>query len=43
MGYRYKRRVQIVKGWILAKIDMDKVIFSDECKFPMDGNDTPKT
>ena len=36
------RRVEAVKGWICTKIDMDKVIFSDEWKFTLDGNEAPK-
>ena len=37
------RKVEVVKGWLNSKIDMDKVIFSDECKFTLDGNEAPKT
>jgi len=36
-------RCKIVKNWICEKIDMDLVVYSDECKFTLDGNDCTKT
>ena len=38
-----ERRVEAVKSWICGKIDLDQVIFSDECKFTLDGNDRSMT
>lgn len=32
-------RVQICKGWFTEKINFEKVIFSDECRFSLDGPD----
>jgi len=38
-----ERRVEAIKAWICGKVDLDKVIFSDECKFTLDGNDGSMT
>jgi len=38
-----ERRVEAVKSWICGKIDLDQVIFSDECKFTLDDNDRSMT
>ena len=38
-----QKRVDTVRKMIYEKIDMDQVIFSDECKFTLDGNDGSKT
>ena len=33
------KRVEIVRSWIIENVDFDKVVFSDECRFSLDGND----
>ena len=38
-----ERRVEAVKSWICGKIDLDQVIFSDECKFMLNSNDRSMT
>lgn len=38
-----ERRVELVRQWICEKIDMDTVVFSDECKFSLDGDDNSKS
>ena len=35
--------VDIVKKWICNKIDMDQVIYTDECKFTLDCKDFSST
>ena len=36
-------RVQITRSYITERIDFHKVVFTDECRFTLDGNDNVKT
>jgi transposase len=38
--FQKKVRVNQVEQWITDKIDFDKVVFSDESRFTLDGNDS---
>lgn len=42
-AYQKAERVRIVKQWICENINFDKIIFSDECKFSLDGDDNYMT
>lgn len=33
-------RVQVVRNWICQKIDPDEIVFTDESRFSLDGNDS---
>ena len=37
-----ERGVETVKAWICKNVYLDKVIFSDECKFTLNGNEGSK-
>lgn len=34
------QRVEKVRKWIIDKVDPDLIIFTDECRFTLDGNDS---
>lgn len=34
------KRVEIVRGWFCSKLDPDEIVFTDESRFSLDGNDS---